>query len=425
MEKFEEGLRCQDVHSGLRNIDPNSAILTPLTETQKIGMAASLAALVRGQDVVSDAESLRAVAAEQLDVSPYAFNDVIYSLEAAGFVTNIKRSSTRIVSFNEQVPMYRNMYEGLGTAWRDNAPTELEQQVVGLVDGLASAPIPVEELSARLGLDEAELPQVLDVATESNLARLVDMKDGRMAISPFMGFEHPDALADLVSEHGGHELADAFATLRGEQGIPLSRAGDVIGQAVAGGLLMAPSVDTPGGVAESFPVLPYSVDPGLLRERKPVLEKALAVIASLKCGEYYGGATSLDRAQLVRVINKWLDPNRGSLPPHSSHRRQYGLMHCMGMIRFDPDTMPGGSWVVPTFIDSADNRTALELARDLLTFGESVGNRVGDDQARAALALGSTYVSPMQTIGRVREKKSMNVAQWEHVISAAYGRAAL
>ncbi|WP_228484873.1 hypothetical protein [Microbacterium cremeum] len=88
MESFDEGLRCQDVHSGLRNIDPNSAILTPLTGTLKIGMAASLAALVRGQDVVPDAESLRAVAAEQLDVSPYAFNEVVYSLERAGFVTN-------------------------------------------------------------------------------------------------------------------------------------------------------------------------------------------------------------------------------------------------------------------------------------------------------------------------------------------------
>jgi hypothetical protein len=100
-----------------------------------------------------------------------------------------------------------------------------------------------------------------------------------MAYSPFMGFEHPDALAELVTEHGGYELADALAILRGEQGMPLSRAGDVIAQAVAGGLLMAPSVDTPGGGSESFPVLPYSVDPGLLRERKPVLEKALAVIS--------------------------------------------------------------------------------------------------------------------------------------------------
>lgn len=114
MNAFDEGLRCQDVHSGLRNLDPNSPVLAPLTETQKIGMAAGLASLIKGQDVVPDAQALRTVAAEQLDVSPYAFNDVVYSLERAGFVSNIQTSGSRIIAFNEEVPYYRGMYEGLG-----------------------------------------------------------------------------------------------------------------------------------------------------------------------------------------------------------------------------------------------------------------------------------------------------------------------
>ncbi len=161
MDAFDEGLRCQDVHAGLRNIDPNSGILTPLTETQKIGMAASLASLVRGQDVIDDAQSLRAVAAEQLDVSPFAFNDVIYSLERVGFITNIKTASNKILSFSENVPFYESLYGSLGGAWREGAPTELEQQVVLLVHALADAPLPVEELSDRLGLDSGDLPQLL------------------------------------------------------------------------------------------------------------------------------------------------------------------------------------------------------------------------------------------------------------------------
>lgn len=425
METFDEGLRCQDVHAGLRNIDPNSGILTPLTETQKIGMAASLASIIRGQDVVDDAQALRAVAAEQLDVSPFAFNDVVYSLERIGFIANIKTASNKILTFSENVPYYTNLYEGLGAAWREGAPTALEQQVVLLVDGLAAAPIPVEELAGRLGLDATDLPQLLEVTDESHLVKIIELPDGKMAYSPFMGFEKPDAIADLVQEHGTHELADAFATIRGEQGMPVSKAGPVIASAVDNGLILAPSIQTPDGTQEAFAALPYSVDRTLLRERKPILDKALAVIACLKCGEYYGGATSLERAQLVRVINKLLDPNRGFLPPHSSHRRQYALLHRMGILRFDPDPKPGGTWVLPVFINSEDNRAALELAKDLLTFGESIDNRVGDEEARQALALGSQYVSPMQTVGRVRQKKTVNVKQWEKVISAAYGRGAL
>ncbi|MBU5895248.1 hypothetical protein JVW19_25040, partial [Vibrio cholerae O1] len=72
-----EGLRCQDVHAGLRNVDPNSGTLTPLADTQLIGMAASVAALVRGQEVIGDAQALRALAAEQLDVNHFAFDQVV------------------------------------------------------------------------------------------------------------------------------------------------------------------------------------------------------------------------------------------------------------------------------------------------------------------------------------------------------------
>lgn len=84
MDRFDEGLRCQDVHAGLRNVDPNSGSLTQLADTQMIGMAASLAALIRGQDVISDAQALRSVAAEQLDVSPFAFDGVILQLADVG-----------------------------------------------------------------------------------------------------------------------------------------------------------------------------------------------------------------------------------------------------------------------------------------------------------------------------------------------------
>src|SRR2546421_5716443 len=101
MEPFDEGLRCQDVHAGLRNVDPNSGSLTPLAETQLIGMAASLAALIRGQDVIADAQALRAVAAEQLDVNQFAFDTVITALADIEFVQGVQTSGGRITRFTE------------------------------------------------------------------------------------------------------------------------------------------------------------------------------------------------------------------------------------------------------------------------------------------------------------------------------------
>jgi hypothetical protein len=58
VEAFQQGLRCQDVHSGVRNVDPNSPSLAPLNDTRVVGMAATVAGLIRGRDVIDDAQSL-------------------------------------------------------------------------------------------------------------------------------------------------------------------------------------------------------------------------------------------------------------------------------------------------------------------------------------------------------------------------------
>ncbi|MGQ5263295.1 hypothetical protein ACTWLT_21420 [Micromonospora sp. ZYX-F-536] len=422
MKQFDEGLRCQDVHAGLRNVDPNSGTLTPLADTQLIGMAASLAALIRGQDVIADAQALRAVAAEQLDVNQFAFDPVIIALAEVGFVEGVQRSGGKITRFTESVPYYDDLYTRLGEAWRDRQPTELEQQLVLLVDHLADAPAPTEELAQRIGLDSSAVPALLEVGGRAELVKTIPLLDGDVVYSPFFGFENPDLVGDLVREHGAHQLADAFAALRGEQGMPVTAAEPVLQDAIARGLLLAPAVELPGGTVQPFAALPYTLDRELLRGRKPVLEKALAVLACLRCGQHFGGATSLPAGALVDVIDKLLDPNRGFLRPHESHERQYRLMHAAGLLAFAPDLWPGGSWVTPRFIDTPDNREALHIARDLITHGEPLAGRAGDEQARAALLLGQPFTAPMQTVTRMRGKASVSPKQWQKVIDAAMGR---
>ena len=168
MDRFDEGLRCQDVHAGLRNVDPNSGTLTPLADTQLIGMTASVAALIRGQDVIADAQALRAVVAEQLDVNQFAFDQVVVQLAEVGFVEGVQRSGGKITRFTESVPYYDDLYGILGEAWHRREPTEVEQQMVLLVDHLADAPLPVEELADRIGLDTAAVPQLLEVGQRAS-----------------------------------------------------------------------------------------------------------------------------------------------------------------------------------------------------------------------------------------------------------------
>ncbi|MEU3836084.1 hypothetical protein [Streptomyces microflavus] len=422
MDRFDEGLRCQDVHAGLRNVDPNSGTLTPLADTQLIGMAASLAALIRGQEVIADAQALRALAAEQLDVNQFAFDQVVIALDDLGFVEGVQRAGGKIVKFTENVPYYDNLYTKLGEAWRDRQPSEAEEQMVLLVDSLAEGPIPQEETAKLVGLDAAALPGLLQLGERSQLVKRIQVPDGDVLYSPFFGFENPEVMAELIRNHGAGELADAFADVRAEQGLPVGNDQPLLQDAIARGLLMAPAVERPNGTLQPFATMPYILDHELLRGRKPILDKALALLACLRCGQHYGGSTDLPPSALIAVIDKLLDKNRGFLNPHSSHERQYRLVHAAGLIRFAPDSLPGGSWVTPQFIDTPDNREALRIARDLITYGEQLKGRVGDEQARRTLSLGQSFTAPMQTMHRTRPKARTSVKEWQGVIDAALGR---
>lgn len=420
MDSFTEGLRCQDVNAGLRNIDPSSAVLGTLADTQRVGMAANLASLIRGVDVIEDAQNLRAIAADQLDINTFAFDQVIETLAEADLVTGLKYDGRKLISFNEKVPFYSDLYPRLGEVWRGSKPTELEQQVVLLVEELAKVPVARDDVVDRLGLDASEFDTLLEVSTQSELVQVVKLGKDEILYSPFLGFEKPALISDVIRDHGSAELADALEAVRAQQGTPVSLAGAVIQDAVSRGMLMAPSVIVPGGKTEAFATLPYAIDHDLLRNRKAVLEKALAVIACLRTGQYFGGYSNLSPATLVNAIDKLL--RVGSLNPHSSSERQYKLLTRTDVIQLKEDTKPGGNWKVPALIDTHDNRDALSLARDLITHGESLAERSpGQSEASKLLSTNDTYGTPILTVGRMRDKKRLNDKRWQSAIDTLMG----
>lgn len=424
MDETNLGLRCQDIHSGIRNIDPNSSLLAPINDTRLIGMAASLAGLMRGRDVIPDAQALMTVAAEQLDVSLLSFNDVIQILEDADFIEGVQRAGGKIKSFTENVPYYGDLYETLGSSWRSREPTELETQLVLVVDKLSAAPMAVEEIQDHLNLDWTDFEHISQIGEGSGLIQRLATLDGDIVYTPFFGFENPKLLSELADKHGTGQLGEELEAVRKRQGLAVSAERyPLVTDAIARGLIMAPSVELPNNRGEqAFAALPYNADQNLLKANKPVLDKALAVLACLRLAEHDGGYTSLNEDALVAVIDKLLDKNRGFLNPHSSHERQYSLMHRAGLILFDADTRPNGSWKVPRFIDTVDNRDALNLARDLIVYGEGMQRRVSDKEARRALDAGNAYVAPMQTMHRSRKSATQGSKHFAELFEAAMGR---
>jgi len=173
--------------------------------------------------VTALAEALKSIVADQLDISPYAFMHVVETLERAGMVDGVQRRGTKIVSFTESVPFHEDLYGRLGQAWSDDEPSQLEQQMLAVVDRLATSPVPAEELETELGLDRGDIPRLLEVGKASELVKGVTLLDGEVLHSPFFGFENPEVLADLLEQHGTGRVAEDLAAVRAHQGLPARR----------------------------------------------------------------------------------------------------------------------------------------------------------------------------------------------------------
>lgn len=422
VERFQQGLRCQDVHAGLRGVDPNSAPLAHLVDTRLVGMAATLAASIRGREVITDAHTLKVVAAEQLDVDPMAFDQLVGLLDDAGLVHSVEKKGGKVRSFAEAVPFHQDLYERLGEVWQDRAPTEVEQQLLAVVDGLSASPLPREEVVDRLGLDNEAFPQLLEIGTKSDLLKSVGSPNGEILYSPFLGFENPEVIAEVFSKHGSDQFQEEFAEARKYQGLPVNSSKyPALLDSIARGLVMAPTVERPDGVEQPFAAVPYSVDRTFFTVRKSVLDKALSILACIRCGENFGGASAISNP--VWILNALLDPDRDyTLGPHSSARRQYKPLFRMQIVQF----IPSGNWARTKLIPTEDNLEAVRLARDLIRYGEPLDERLGSEKdARALLEMEGVYRTPIQTVHERRDQIRMSDRMYERAMEALMGRQAL
>lgn len=417
MDTYQAGLRCQDVNSGLRTFDAASPSLTPLKKTRLVGMAADVAALVRDTPIIADMPALEAVAAAELDIPSTSFDVVVDVLERVGFVELTRNRSGDVTGLTSEVPYYQDLYTTLGADWRERAPSQLEEEIVAVVDRLAAGPLPAEMLVEGVGVESSDVERILQLGTDTQLIKTVSGVDGAILYSPFTAFENPALLSDLAEQHGSDQLLSEFDALRNRQGLAVTpERFPLLYDAVGRGLLIAPSVELPGGSEQPFATLPYTLDRGLLVGEKPVLDKALAVLACIRCGEEFGGYSDLPSA--VAAINKLL--REGELNPHSSSERQYRLMRNKGVVAYGPDPMPWGKWVVPTLIDTPDNRRALEIARDLLTLGESMAGRDAET-ARDMLATDARYLGPMKSVAAHRPRLAHKEPEYSKIIAAVMG----
>ncbi len=141
----------------------------------------------------------------------------------------------------------------------------------------------------------------------------------------------------------------------------------------------------------------------------------MAIVTAVRMGQHFGGITSL-RAP-VAILRRLQDPDwEGAF--HSSTRRQYGALYRLGIIRF----VKSGSLYGIRLIDSADNREALQLAIELLEYGEATSTKEAGIRPQDGLAAAGTYRYPIQTVRAARRRNPLPERLIDDIFEAAMGR---
>ena len=415
------GLRAYDTAIGFRNLDTRSAALTDFDSTHTIGMAAILAGAIKGKEIIRNAKSFKKIAADVLKIDPWAFDKVVYELNELEMVRGIERQGGEIISFYENVPLlYDNVHERLGTRWLDMRPSELAVQFLTMLDKLASAPSLTQKLTEEVGTDQRANQKLRTIGETAELIRFYPLRDGtEVATSPLHAFEHPDRLVELFEHYNADRVREAFNDIRSHPGFPIlmNNSQPIAEDMVRLGLVPAPTVVGADRQERAFAIMLYGLDSVYLTSKKQVLDRALALIACVRCGEVSGGVTPIRMPD--KLLAALMDPDRNyTLKGHSSAPRQYAPLVRMGMIALVPI---GGKWEVQ-LNPTEDNRDAVKLACTLLRRkGDAEPERGNEREAARLLFTDGDYLAPLETIALVRRKApSMSPGEisdlWEQTI---------
>jgi hypothetical protein len=409
IQRARIGERAYDIALGLRNVDDRAAILSDVERTNITGMAAVLAGAIKGRDVVSNAQALKRIAADVLRIPPLAFASVVRELADLELVSDVRISGGDIVSFAEQVPLvHDDLHDRLGEKWISKNPTELEQQFLVAVETVANAPVPTKELLRELGADQYGASMLRKLGENAELIRTYsDSRVGEISISPLYAFENPQEIVSLFSQHPSEEIQLAFQSMRQQTGYPVIVDGGatlwtpeslIVADIIGLGLVPAPTVTGADRRKRAFAILPFGLDSKYLNSKKQILDRALTLIACVRCGEVSGGYTRIKFPDAL--LRKLTDPDHNyTLAGHSSTERQYAPVIAAGMIR----TVPEGDMLAAQLIPTPDNLESVELARTLLRRqGEALPQRGGESEAAELLFTSRDYLSPIETIAQTR-----------------------
>jgi hypothetical protein len=416
LRPLDIALRAEDIQTGLQDASLTTQVVSTVTETRLVGMAARLATHIRGRDVVP-LRSFRAVGAN-LGIDGVALNEVQRVLEEAGHIRVVGQGIARQIV--ETVPLFEDVYANLGEIWLSRGPSEIEQASVTLLNRLAGSPLVLSEVKSQMGLDAAEHDLVFMLGEAGGYITKYESPAIRETVvySALFWEERPEVLLEAVMAHGSERIIEAVESVRGQQGFPLpdltktlNEREAVLLDLVRRGLLPCPGVESLAG-EKLFVFTPHEGQPPLRNSERTILRKARAIIACVRYGQHFGTVT---RIQWPAAILGRLKSS-GRIGPHSEIRRQYAVMVHEGIARLEEDTVYKDRHYLQV-IDNDENRRALDLAIEMLRVGAVLSTHALSAEEQAALFLPGSSVEPLRGLARAKRSPQPTDAVRERLLS--------
>jgi hypothetical protein len=388
--------RLQEINEGLMS-QSGGLVEAHFRKSKRIGAAARLCNVLRGQDVLDNYEMLAAAAGE-LGIFADTLDRALSVLEEIGYVT-VHKSGGDIKKVEERIPLLSDRYELIGQKWMDIGPSEIERATITVLDDLLIAPQRERDVQKKHNLDAKAFGIIADVGRSGAFYKTYTSPvDGsEVAFSPLYHDENPAALLRLFDKFPNSDVSVILRSIRAYQGKPIDNISDpVLCEAIRTGCIPTPSVDSTGG-KKHFAFTPVQ---GVGKLEKSLLEKARAMVACVRYGQHYAGIT---RIRYPLLILEKLRTHR-RLGAHSEILRQYSVLHKLGVGRITTDPRHSGRYVFE-LIDTDENLRALDLAIQYLTVKEVTKADPRVDEAKQLLLPG-VYGSPTNTRLSLRSVKT-------------------
>lgn len=355
--------RLEEINEGLCN-QTGGLTETHFRKTKRLGAAVRVANLIKGQDVISDYNYLLAAAGE-LKIPADTLDKSLEELEDIGYVT-LHKSAGEIRKIEERIPLLEEQYASIGEKWRLTSPTDIEKTTVNILDELMIAPHKERNIIAKFNLDHESFGIITDVGkTGAFYESYTSPVDGSsIGFSPLYHDENPEKLITLFEKFPTEDVSEKIRRIRNYQGLPLENISEpILIEAIKTGCIPTPSVNSTSG--EKFFAFTPLIGVGKLE--KALLEKARAIVSCVRYGQTYAGITKINDP--LAILHKLKYSKR--IGSHSEIKRQYALLHKLGVGRITKDPFNSGRFNFE-IIDTVDNLRSLDLAIQYLTVKEVV-----------------------------------------------------